>query len=362
MDKKTKKYLVQQSNSLIESSSQMTLVERRIIYHVLSRINPQKPQQEYELRVEDFFNDFPCMDSSSVYGQLKEGISKLFTRSVQLLTDYGSTKVFHILQEKEYKDGAGFLKMKFSDSFMPLIFELKNKYTTMILDNFKLLDSIYSLKLYELLCQYRAQGWRQDTVENLRFLLGCFDTYQEFKKFNHHVLIPAIKEIEGKTDLLVQIETIRTGRSVTSIRFLIAEKSDALQVKEIEKQKAIKLPNPPSMRRHPNPKVFFQQMKEWNEEEMEANQFNFSVAEFKWASENIYRINKHEFILKNCDSKLELPPKFIEGKKKYIKKIADLYNFYSKDEIAISIFDNIRKDYSKKEERFGNTKTTRKPS
>ena len=64
-------HLVQQSNALIETSQKMTLIERRLIYHVLSRINPQKPQQEYVLKVSDFAQDFPQMDSAHVYGQVQ---------------------------------------------------------------------------------------------------------------------------------------------------------------------------------------------------------------------------------------------------------------------------------------------------
>nr|WP_012477604.1 replication initiation protein [Actinobacillus pleuropneumoniae]ABF72155.1 replication protein [Actinobacillus pleuropneumoniae] len=208
---KLKKYLVQQSNALIESSQKMTLVERRIIYHTLSRINPKQPQQEYVLKVEDFANDFPQMCKAVIYDQLKEAVQKLFKRDIQQITDRGTTKTFYLLQEQEYKDKEGFLRMKFSDSTMPLIFELKEKFTTMILENFKFLDSTYSLRLYELLCQYQNQGWRQISVTDLRFFLGCDESYSEFKQFKRRVIEPAIKEISEKSNLLVSAEYIRSG-------------------------------------------------------------------------------------------------------------------------------------------------------
>lgn len=328
-------HLVQQSNSLIETSQKMTLIERRLIYHVLSRINPQKPQQEYVLKVSDFAQDFPQMDSAHVYGQLKNAVNALYKRDVQLITDRGSTKIFHIIQEQEYKDNEGYLRMKFSDSTMPLIFELKEKYTTMILENFKTLDSAYSLKLYELFCQYRAVGEREIKVKDLRFFLGCEETYPDFKIFNQMLLKPAIKEICEKTDLIVNLETIKTGRSVSGIKFRFTEKTSDDIIDADFKVKPLRAPKIPPLKRHPNPKN-----EKYFLEDGEKDYEKFCTDSFEWAIENYKRITTYREKLKELG--LNLSDKEEERLKQYTAKMAEVYKTFKMNNWNTNILDNLK--------------------
>lgn len=327
-NKDEKKYLVQQSNALIETSQKMTIVERRLMYHVLSRINPKQPQQEYTLQVEDFANDFPQMGKRTIYDQLKEAVQRLFKRDIQLITDRGTTKTFYLLQEQEYKDGEGFLRMKFSDSTMPLIFKLKEKFTTMILENFKFLDSTYSLKLYELLCQYQNQGWRQLSVKDLRFFLGCEDTYPEFKRFKQMVIEPAMKEISEKSNLLVNAEYIRSGRFITEVKFMFCDKKDNITIIDIDKPVIIKRP---SLKRHPNPN---------NYDFTENSQIKYHLDCFEWALENYKRLTTYENALKAQNK--QLSSKDLELKKRYSSDIAGTYHEFQSNGWELELLDNLK--------------------
>lgn len=357
-EKNNKKYnknrhLVQQSNALIETTQKMSLVERRLMYHVLSRINPKKPQQEYVLRVEDFAQDFPQMGSGTIYNQLKDAVVSLFKRSIQLLTERGTTKIFYLLQEQEYKDGEGYLRMKFSDSTMPLIFDLKEKFTTMVLENFKFLDSVHSLKLYELLYQYKSQGWREITVEDLRFFFGCEDTYPDFKLFKQKVIEPAMKEISEKSDLLVQAEYFRTGRFVTSVKFIFVEKTDRqiidaecelAEVKNLTKKQPLR----PALKRHPNPRKF--DLDDYKSAEPTSRR-EYIKLKFAWAVENYKRITGYEKALKEYDSKMTLKAKDQELKSNYVKIMAECYDEYLRYAFTwggTGVLDEIKEDLTSK--------------
>lgn len=326
---KPKPKKVQQANALIESSQKMTLIERRVMYHILSKVNPMKPDKNFELKVEDFLEDFDRVGQKNVYNQLKEAVQKLFTRSVQQITERGSTRIFHVLQEQEYQDNQGFLKLIFSDAMMPLIFELKSKYTTINFDHLKQLNSIHSLRIYELLCQYENLCERTISVEDLRFFLDCENSYVEFKEFKRSVIEVAIKEINKKTNMFVDVEYIRSGRKINKIKFnfsnnkqltILATTNSAKTTADAVVAKNRKLPAQPSMKRHPNPKN--EKYKD-NEGHLTAQ---FYIDSFAWAVENINRINKYELKLKDFDEGISMSQKLIDNKKNYIEKITSLYN------------------------------------
>lgn len=320
------KHLVQQANALIEASQKMSLVERRLMYHVLSRINPQKPQQEYELRVEDFASDFPQMNATNVYNQLKDAVADLFKRHITMITEDGKTKIFYLIQEQEYVNREGYLKIKFSDSTMPLIFDLKEKFTTMVLEKFKTLNSTYSLKLYELLYQYKNQGWRQISIDDFRFFFSCIDTYADFKELRRSVIEPAVKEVSEKTDILVQVEYLRTGRFVTSMKFIFIEKTDGqiIDVEHVE-IKPKKQPLRPSLKRHPNPRKF--DLEDYESAEPTSRR-EYIKLKFAWAVENYKRITSYEAALKEYDSKMTLKAKDQELKSNYAQVMAACYDEY----------------------------------
>ena len=254
--KNTSNKLVQQSNALIETSQSLTVVERRLIYHILSRLNPQSQKQSYTVKVEDFANDFPQMNIKHVYNQVKDAIEKLWKREIVFIDENDKVTKIRWFSSQQYQDKQAFLKVSFSNEVMPLIFELKQKYTTMLLENFKSLDSVYSLRLYELLCQYQSMGKREITVEDLRFFLDCIDKYTLFKKLKQVVIEPAIEEINAKTNLLIhKVEYKRIGRKIGSISFEFCDKAFVQDTTTIEttqpQQRQVKINEEPSLKRYP---------------------------------------------------------------------------------------------------------------
>ena len=126
----------------------------------------------------------------------------------------------------------------------------------MLLENFKSLDSVYSLRLYELLCQYQSMGKREITVEDLRFFLDCVDKYTLFKKLKQVVIEPAIEEINAKTNLLIhKVEYKRIGRKIGSIAFEFCDKAFVQDTTAIEttqpQQRQVKINEEPSLKRYP---------------------------------------------------------------------------------------------------------------
>ena len=302
-----KNSIVTQSNDLIKSTQSFTLVERRLIYHILSKINPldKNPTNIFTLRVADFGDSFPQMNKSLIYNQLKEAVDKLLhQRTIQHLTDRGTTKVFNVLQEYEYKDKEGFLSIKFSDSMMPLIYNLKT-YTSIIFDNLKKLDTVYSLRMYELMLMiykknlanynFGNKDIRVIEVDDLRFFLNCLNSYSSFKLFKIRVIEPALKEITKKTELSVTAEYLRTGRKIDRIRFHIFNKETGENLLEPDKP----IPKRPTLKRHPNPEKYK------DEETGEFYEKTFFLDRFEWACINYKRLYDYKNALKEIGQKLD---------------------------------------------------------
>ena len=76
---------------------------------------------------------------------------------------------------------------------------------------------MHSIRIYELITQYRSVGNREITVDKLKEWLQVADNYPRWNNFKARVLDPAITEINEKSDLFVEVEQIKRGRSIHSL-------------------------------------------------------------------------------------------------------------------------------------------------
>ncbi|MRD79367.1 replication initiation protein, partial [Klebsiella pneumoniae] len=97
------------------------------------------------------------------------------------------------------------------------------QFTAIAVKNVSALKRTYSIRIYELLMQFKKTGDRLITVEDFRSMLGLEDKYIEFRALNQLVLKPAVKELNEKSDLIVSVDTVKSGRAVVALHFQFKE-------------------------------------------------------------------------------------------------------------------------------------------
>ena len=126
----------------------------------------------------------------------------------------------------EYHDEEGWLEATFTPWIAPYIHSLsKNCYTKIAIAEALQFKRFYTIRLYELLMQFKATEKRFIKLDSLRSAFqiekGKYPLFSDFRKW---VLASSIKEINEKTDWEVSWEPRKTGKKVTSISFSFSEK------------------------------------------------------------------------------------------------------------------------------------------
>jgi plasmid replication initiation protein len=119
----------------------------------------------------------------------------------------------------------GVINYNFEPSLKPYLLELKENFTSYYLNNILSLSSSYSIHMYELLKQLEKVGFRKFLIEELKEILVIPNSYQ-FVHFKN--LMEKIKEDLKKTDLKIDYELIKEGRSFKYINFKIINNDDNL--------------------------------------------------------------------------------------------------------------------------------------
>ncbi|EIB6860205.1 MULTISPECIES: replication initiation protein RepM [Gammaproteobacteria] len=219
---------VVKSNQVIEASYQLSAVEQRIVLAAISRIPKNQPitdDELYPVSVDELKQ--LGVHEKTAYRDLKEGINRLYERSINLSIDDKSIKMRWV-QEIQFLDSQSVIGIRFSKPILPFISNLSREFTKYALSDIAGINSGYGIRIYELLVQYRQIGKREISVESLRTMLELGKKYPLFADFKKRVIDTAIDQINEYSPLKVTYEQKKTGRKVTHIIFSFKEKSKSI--------------------------------------------------------------------------------------------------------------------------------------
>ena len=211
---------VVKANSLIEASYRLTLDEMRLLALTIGTMNPKSDQQVFEFSVSEFVNQFPEVNADRAYTQIKSAIERISERWVKTEDERHVTK-FRWVSSQTYFKKEGRFKIALTNEIMPYLTQLKGQFTQYQLNHISGFSSVHAIRLYELFTQYKRLGERYISVEDLKKWLQLEDKYDRYNNLNQWVLIPALSEINEKSDLFVGYEPIKRGRKIIGVEFNI---------------------------------------------------------------------------------------------------------------------------------------------
>lgn len=209
---------VSKSNSLITASYRLTLNEQRLILAAISKLDPRRPMPK-RVRVSAVdYSDIYGVQLKHSYEQMRNATDELYERDIDIHDATGRDRRRWVDRAK-YIDGEGVVELSFTVHVIPYLSMLYNKVTSYDLRRVSRVESAHTLRLFEMLMQFRKTGWLHIEVDALRLALGLADAYPRFNNFRQRVIDPAVAELRQKCGLDVEYKQISEGRKVTAIRF-----------------------------------------------------------------------------------------------------------------------------------------------
>lgn len=235
------KKIYKKSNYLIQARYKLTPMEQKVLQLALSKIKEDDDDitKVYTLEVSEFLKRSK-KDYGNVYDNIAKAIKRLMNRRLTFVTIEGNLKEFNWVSYAQYfKGDKSKIEIGFDIRLEPYLLQLKKSYTKFNIDVTMQFDSIYTIRIYELLVQYLKFRSRKITISQIKEFLELNaenkpneepkpEQYPEYKEFKRTVLSKAIKEINEKTDLEVTFEELseKDTRKVVAIKFLIKSKNE----------------------------------------------------------------------------------------------------------------------------------------
>lgn len=232
LDKVDEPQWISMSNSLVRAAHGITLGEKRIIVSVLAQVDSKRrlkldEMPSFRLSAVDFAETFG-IDTNTAYTQLIQASKKLLKRQIMFHDPAWIRKGkplvltrMNWLASVKYHEGQGWIEMVFNPQMLPHVMGLRRNFTSYKLQQTSALRSIYSWKLLELLMRFDGTGWAEYSIEDFCASMEATEKQQEnFAKIRTKIIEPAVKELTGKDNWLIEWKPIKAGRKVTALRFV----------------------------------------------------------------------------------------------------------------------------------------------
>ncbi len=239
----SREYLVVKHNDIIQqnryriaknSGNSLSLLEQKVLLYVISRIKPDDEElKEQIFDIAEFCRVCGIQAGGNNYPYLKEVITKLKGRVMWLVAEDSETTVSWIDKATIYKK-SGKIKIRLDEDLKPYLLMLSRNYTMFPLHNVIKMKTKYGIMLYELIKSYAFMGEVLEfSIDELKEHLDC-SNYENFTNFKTKVLLPALKDINTYSELKVEVEYRKTGRSYTHILFTVSDLKKGRTTEDME--------------------------------------------------------------------------------------------------------------------------------
>jgi plasmid replication initiation protein len=236
--------LVVKDNILVNASYNLDVTEQRLI--LLSIIRARETGQgitsdsKLTIHASDYAIRFD-VTKEAAYSALKNAVHNLFERKFSFKDNHKDTNKEIVVKSRwvsriAYIDDLAILEITFAPDVVPHITRLEKHFTSYQLKQVAQLTSKYAIRLYELLISWKEVG-KTPIIDlaDFREQLGLeINEYQKMINFKNRVLEPAIKQINHLTDITVQYEQFKKGRSITGLSFTFKSKKENVPISKIK--------------------------------------------------------------------------------------------------------------------------------
>ena len=223
---------IKQSNRLVEAKYRLTTYEQRMVIAICSQLKNNDDSCVIRIKANDLA-DFCKFEPKKKNQLVRTTARKLRGRTLEFQKPDGGWYITGWVNYAEYLED-GTIEFELDRRLKPQLLNLKSAYLSTPAAPLMEFKRDYSPRLYFLL---KKMLKIKDFEYNLDFLRERFQlskSYQTFANLKNKVIEPALTEINEISDIKVEYEYIKEGRSFTKIHFTVTLKKEPSKEEQLE--------------------------------------------------------------------------------------------------------------------------------
>ena len=223
MTAKNKSLTVSKANKIIEARYKLNLIEQKLILFAISQLDSIH-QEEFNIqRFSIKVLSEAIGEQEHRYSEIRKVVRALRKKELIIHTE-DKEIITGWLSSITFEKNTGMIELEFSKKLMPFLLKLRSAFKSYKFENIVKMNSIYAIRIYEMLKQWDCKRNIEISIDELRKRLKIENEYSRFTDFEKRVLKVAKAEINSHSDIHMDYEKIKEGRKITKIKFTIEPK------------------------------------------------------------------------------------------------------------------------------------------
>lgn len=231
MKKSVTELEIRMSNALVEARYEYSEIQLDILFYAMACLKKDKDGKavlNYELDVAELENLRQKKIDTSRLQEIIEGMgNKPLSVRTPDMTDPEDFYSVWLFQGAKYLKGKKVLKVRLSDLIVPYLFDLSKSFTSIQLQSILLMTSKYAKRIYQICAQWKNSRNGESKIfkiDEFKEMIGIGENeYRQIGELKRYVLQIAVKQINLYSDLKIDYEFIKKGRSFVQIKFSIED-------------------------------------------------------------------------------------------------------------------------------------------
>lgn len=178
------KLTIYKDNKIVEASYRLTLNEQRLVLACIGQVNSFEAlaaTNRFDVSVSDFSTLFGITEKRA-YRELKSVINTLYERSITIMDERSVTgkATFRWISAKYHDLVKQTIGLRFSPDILPYLSKLESAFTKYQIQYVSGMKSVYSMRIYEMLVQWRTTKSVAITIASMRHQLQLDGKYPAF--------------------------------------------------------------------------------------------------------------------------------------------------------------------------------------
>lgn len=218
--------VIQKRDGTEELDLKVTTRAHKVSRLIISLINPEDDDLRlYRIDIatlKSYLGYKADSPNGRFYQDLKDIAHRLNKQPIEIRPEAKRVLTAYFISSFEINYKTSEVIFEISGQLKPFLMQLKKNFTSFDLENIPRLSSGYSIRLYELLCQYKPLGKRTfHDLDQLQLMLGS--AYDKYSHFKARVLEPTRKDITKNTNITFEYKELKEGKRVTGLTFHIGD-------------------------------------------------------------------------------------------------------------------------------------------
>lgn len=181
-------------------------------------------ERSHTITAKEFSKEFN-VDLSYAYRILQQAAKKLSERALTIEDDI-SIQHIPVCALAKYNKNSGNLSVEFNQHIMPHLAQVSRNFVIYNLKDLANFGSLYTTRLYELICQFAKSGELKQSIEQLRKIFDVGTRYKAYRDFKIRTFAHAVDEINAAYEIDLTYkeynelnEEVKPRQKVTAIIF-----------------------------------------------------------------------------------------------------------------------------------------------